>query len=134
MPALESRHFYWEQQVKRAKNKTSAPKPAGFYVTLGGKELRLEYNFLAYSVMRECDPTLSALDGIDLQKMTEGQYVVLLAAGLQTHHEDIDVKWMSKQLSLDNFQDVMDVAADAYIAGLPKRKPGEAVNPPKPAS
>lgn len=128
MPAACGHFHLGASRVKRKPARQAAPKDT---IALGGKQLRIEYNFLAYSIMREACG-VSPLDGVDFAKFTEAQYVAFLAAGLETHQPELDVKWLATQLNFRNFQHVMDVAVPLYVAGLPKKS--AAVNPPKPAA
>lgn len=116
------------------KKAATAGKATPGVVNLGGRTLRIEYNFLAYSVIREV-VNVSPLDGFDFKSFTEAQYVGFLVAGLLTHQANIEVGWIARNLNLKNFDSIMEMAYDAYVASLPKRVPkANGENPQKPVS
>jgi hypothetical protein len=101
-------------------------------VELDGKSLTVEFNFRAYSAMKELTG-ISLLMGWDESAFDAKEYACLLFAGLITHHPDIEFDHCLNSLSGENFAEVVKVLWEAYRASLPKSKE-DAANPKQPVA
>ena len=111
------------------KSKIVHPTSRARKIELEGKQFTVEYNFHAYTVMKEL-AGISLLMGCDPTEWDAKEYACFLYSGLITHHADVELEFCFAVLNGENWFDVAQILFDAYKASLPK--PKEDANPPKP--
>jgi len=111
------------------KNKIIHPTSRTRTVELDGKKYTVEFNFRAYSAMKELTG-VSLINAWNPSEMDAKEIACLLFAGLLTHQRDIDLEFCFDALRGENFGDVFTTLLDAYTASLPK--PKEDADPTKP--